>query len=193
MIYLLLASIGLATITAWMRRGKLSRLGDVTFRLWWVIPLMAILQSILIRLTHPPNRLEWWRLRPLMMTISYIILWAVVWLNRQLPGMTMVLVGTALNLLAIAANGGYMPISPDALARIAAGLTAYQVPLGNVVLGSKDVLLSPPQSLFWMLGDILVVPEPFPWPTAMSIGDLFLAVGIFLFIYPTMHSDHTDK
>ena len=189
MIYLLLASIGLAIITAWMKRGKLSRLGDVAFRFWWVIPLMAILQSILIRLTHPFNRIEWWRLRPLMMTISYIILWIVVWLNHQLPGMTMVLVGTALNLLAIAANGGYMPISPDALARIAAGLTACQMPLGSVVLGSKDVLLSPAQSLFWMLGDILVVPEPFPWPTAMSIGDLFLAVGVFLFIFPTMHSD----
>ena len=189
MIYLVLTSIGLAIITAWMKRGKLSRLGDVAFRLWWVIPVMAILQSILIRLTHPLTRLEWWHPRPLIMTISYIILWIVVWLNHQLPGMTMVLVGTALNLLAIAANGGYMPISPDALARIAAGLTACQMPLGSVVLGSKDVLLSPAQSLFWMLGDILVVPEPFPWPTAMSIGDLFLAVGVFLFIFPTMHSD----
>ena len=43
-------------------------------------------------------------------------------------------------------------------------------------------LLPSQQARFWILGDILVIPEPFPWPTAMSIGDVLLAVGVFLFI-----------
>jgi uncharacterized membrane protein len=59
---------------------------------------------------------------------------------------------------------------------------AHLVPVGSVVLHSKDVVLPSHQALFWILGDILVIPEPFPWPTALSIGDICLAVGVFLFV-----------
>jgi hypothetical protein len=102
--------------------------------------------------------------------------------------MVLVLVGITLNLLAIAANGGYMPIPPEALARLGVGEAASDMKPGSVVVGSKDVLLPSQQALFWMLGDILVIPEPFPQPTAMSIGDIVLAVGVFLFILNATHT-----
>jgi hypothetical protein len=121
---------------------------------------------------------------------SYIVLWTVVFWNHHLPGMWVVLAGVTLNLLVIAANGGYMPITPSALARIGAGQTAHQMQPESVVLGSKDILLPPDQAHFWMLGDVLVIPEPFPWPTAMSIGDVLLAVGVFFLIVRTMGSRH---
>ena len=38
-----------------------------------------------------------------------------VWRNLAIPGLRLVLVGGASNLIAICANGGYMPVSPDAL------------------------------------------------------------------------------
>jgi hypothetical protein len=161
------------------------------FRLWWVVPLIAIAQAILTRLSHPPSRLELWHPRPLLMIVSYIILWAVVWLNRHLPGMGVVLVGVSCNSLVIAANGGYMPIAPEALQRICIG--ADQIPLGNVLAGSKDVLLARQQTLFWILGDALVIPEPFPWPTAMSIGDVLLAVGVFLLIVRMTRPSETGR
>ena len=191
MVYLLLASVCLAVLVAWLRGGKLSQLGEVTFRLWWVVPLIAIAQSVLTRLSHPPSRLELWHPRPLLMIVSYIILWAVVWLNRHLPGMGVVLVGVSCNFLVIAANGGYMPIAPEALGRIRVG--ADQIPLGNVLAGSKDVLLARQQTLFWILGDALVIPEPFPWPTAMSIGDVLLAVGVFLLIVRKSRPSQTGR
>ena len=186
MVYLLLASIVLSIIVAWMQGGKLSRLGEVTFRLWWIVPLIALVQSLLVYRLRSPSRLLLHHPRPLIMIGSYVILWVVVWLNRRLPGMLIVLVGITSNLIVIAANGGYMPITPEALARIGAGEAAYQMAPGSVVLGSKDVLLPSQQAYLWMLGDVLVIPEPFPWPTAMSIGDLILTVGIFLFIQRTM-------
>jgi hypothetical protein len=61
------------------------------------------------------------------------------------------------------------------------------------VLGTKDAVLSSQQARFWILGDILVIPEPFPWPTAMSIGDVLLAVGVFLFIVQVTRSSNGDK
>ena len=127
------------------------------------------------------------------MALSYILLYIVVCLNRQLPGMWAVLGGIALNAVAIAANGGYMPITPRALARIGFGNSVQHMPMGTVVLGSKDVLLSPGEGLLWFLGDMLVIPEPWPRPTAMSIGDVLLAVGVFLFILQTTRSGATRQ
>jgi len=188
MIYLLLASVVLAIIIAWMQGSRLSRLGEVEFRWWWVVPLIALAQSLIVRFSRSPGRLKLWHPRPLIMIVSYVVLWVVVWRNRHLPGMWVVLVGVTFNLIAIAANGGYMPISPEALARIGAGEVAYQRPAGSVVLGSKDVLLPHQQAYFSMLGDVLVVPEPFLWPTAMSVGDCILAAGVFWFIVRTTRS-----
>jgi hypothetical protein len=175
-------------VVARIRGGRLSQLGEVKFRSWWVVPLTALVQSALIRLPHPDSRLAPWHLRPLAMIGLYIVLGSVIWLNRQLPGMRVVLVGIALNLLVIAANGGYMPVPPEALIRIGVIEAAHPMPSGSIVFGSKDVVLPSQQALFWILGDILVIPEPFPWPTAMSIGDVLLAVGIFLFIVHTARS-----
>ena len=166
MAYLLLASIVTSIVVAWIRGGRLSQLGEITFRWWWIVPLVALAQSLTVRFLYSPSRLGLWHAWPLIMIVSYIILWAVVWRNRRLPGMWVVLAGVTLNLLAIAANGGYMPITADALADTGAGDAAYQMPVGTVVRGSKDVLLSREQARFWILGHVLLIPKPFPWPTA---------------------------
>jgi hypothetical protein len=139
-------------------------------------------QMLALRFWPSTERLSLWHPRPLIVIVSYGVLWTVVFWNRHLPWMWLVLIGVTLNFIAIALNGGYMPITPTALARIGAGQAAYQMPSGSVVFGSKDVLLPAHEARFWVLGDTLVVPEPFPWPTAMSVGDVALAVGIFLFI-----------
>jgi hypothetical protein len=186
MTYLLLASIGAGVVVGWMRGGRLSRLGEATFAWWWAVPIVAAGQALIGSLMTSTSRLSMLHPRPLIMIGSYIVLWAVVFRNRHQRGMALVLAGVTLNLIAIAANGGYMPISPQALARIGAGQLAYQIPLGSVVMGSKDVVLQPDEARFWMLGDNLVIPEPFPWPTAMSIGDAFLAVGVFCYIVHSM-------
>jgi hypothetical protein len=34
----------------------------------------------------------------------------------------------------------------------------------------------------WLLSDILVLPAPFLWPTAFSLGDLIIAIGIILLL-----------
>ena len=186
MTYLLLVSVVLSITVAWIRGGKLGQLGDITFRWWWAVPLVALAQSIVVRFAYSPRQMQVWHPRPTVMIVSYVALWAIVWRNRRLPGMWIVLVGVTFNLLAIAANGGYMPITADALAQISAGSTAYQMPVGSVIAGSKDILVSRQQAYFWMLGDVLVIPKPFPWPTAMSVGDIMLSVGVFWLVVRTM-------
>jgi hypothetical protein len=191
--YLLLISIGLSILVTWLLGGRLSRLADVHFEFWWTVPLIAIVQSLLVRSSFAGLQLPWWEVRPMGMMLSYIVLGIIVCMNRQLPGMWTVLGGVALNAIAIAANNGYMPITPEALTQIGYGDSLQHVPMGTVVLGSKDVLLAPGQGLLWWLGDLLVVGERIPRPTAMSVGDVLLAVGVFVFILQTTWSRATRQ
>jgi hypothetical protein len=78
--------------------------------------------------------------------------------------MRIVLAGVALNLTVIVANGG-VPILMQP---------------GSIGLGSGDVVLSTQRTLLGMLSDVLAIPEPFTRPTAMSIGAMFIAVGVFM-------------
>jgi hypothetical protein len=38
----------------------------------------------------------------------------------------------------------------------------------------------------WLLGDIINIPPPYPFPQTISIGDIFIALGAFLFIQNNM-------
>jgi len=88
-------------------------------------------------------------------------------------------VGLLMNFLAIAANGGYMPASAEALRR--AGLESVAQSLeagtriGNTVLMSEKTRLN-------FLGDWLWFPAWLPLSSAFSLGDLVLGVGAVAFL-----------
>jgi hypothetical protein len=113
-----------------------------------------------------------------VLLLSYALLLIVVWVNRRLSGMALIGLGLALNLLVMLVNGGYMPISPEALSMSGHTELATQEP-GVRLASSKDVLLLTTQTRLWFLSDILVIPPPFPLPTVFSLGDAVIAVGAF--------------
>ena len=90
---------------------------------------------------------------------SIVILLVFAYVNRTLPGFSLLAAGIAANALAMAANGGRMPVSPDALLR--AGLDSLaQLPQGSLLEGSKDILLRPEDAHLWWLGDVIPIPPP---------------------------------
>lgn len=130
----------------------------------------------------------------LLIIASYLGLIAFVIRNRSLPGMYLVLAGIMLNFLVITANGGAMPVTQEALASIgrASRVTAVQ-PAGagadageaaQVVDSSKGSVTAEPQLLF--LGDVIVVPLPGAFATALSVGDLCISLGLSWLILKTM-------
>src|SRR5512146_1856924 len=52
------------------------------------------------------------------LSASLIAFLAFVWVNRRLPGMPLLLAGLMLNLVVMAANGGWMPITPETASRV---------------------------------------------------------------------------
>jgi len=103
-------------------------------------------------------------------------------LNFNKKSMILIFIGTLLNLIVIMANSGQMPVSGEGLQL--AGL------LENLeALKSQSVIthtLITENTRFSILGDIIRISKPYPFPKLLSIGDIFIAIGVFFFLQKAM-------
>jgi hypothetical protein len=168
--------IGLAT------GGKLHGLGEVRFRLWPVALLGLAFQALLF---STPLAGSVGRLGPSLYVLSTVLVLMALVVNLRQPGIALVIVGAFLNFAVIVANGGQMPASPEAVAALigSAGLDpkvfANSVPMTGAVLP--------------FLGDIFVLPRPFPFANVFSIGDVLIGIGGAWFVIRTMHHSSTAE
>jgi len=109
---------------------------------------------------------------------------AAVWvaLNWRIPGMPLITLGLLMNFAAIVANGGYMPVSPDAV-RYAGKIAQFA---DGATVSNNGLLASPDQVRLWIFTDIIALPKALPLAGVFSIGDIVLVVGIGLLCYRTM-------
>lgn len=112
------------------------------------------------------------------LTASQLLLLGFAWLNRKLPGMLILLIGAALNFAVMTANGGFMPISPQTASRIFTREELNEISLGERI-GIKDILLEPQDTRFEILADRFLSPAWSTYQVAFSLGDVFLAAGVF--------------
>ncbi len=92
--------------------------------------------------------------------------------------MMILLIGTALNLTVITANSGFMPISPQTASRLVSQEVLDDIQPGER-FGTKDILLHPQETRFEWLADRFLPPAWFTYQVAFSLGDVFIAIGVF--------------
>jgi len=148
--------------------GRLGALAEVRLRLPWLLPAALAMQVVALDLPGVPGRL-----RPPLHVASYLVAGAFLVANRRLPGMLLVGLGAAANLLAIGVNGGVMPASPAALA--AAGL-----PLDPPGFANSAVLADPRLAF---LGDVFAIPAGWPLANVFSVGDVLIAIGAVVAVH----------
>jgi hypothetical protein len=148
--------------------GRLGALAEARLRLAWMLPAALAVQVVALDAPGVPDRL-----RPLLHVASYLVAGAFLVANRRLPGMALVGLGAAANLLAIAANGGVMPASPAALA--AAGRPLDQPGFAN------SAAVADPRLAF--LGDVFAIPAGWPLANVFSVGDVLIAAGAIVAIH----------
>lgn len=167
---ILLAVLAVAVLTVVPLGGRLAGLIDIDFAWTWLVAAAIGIQILIISVI--PDRFEGIH-RPLHL-LSYALAGAFVVANLKLPGVWLIGLGGLSNLVAIAANGGVMPASAEAL-RSAGG----RLEPGEFV---NSGVLEDPKLLF--LGDIFSIPHEVPvFNTVFSIGDVFIAVGTVVLIH----------
>lgn len=168
----LLWAVAIGVVAGLIRRGSLASLGQLRLRALWLIFTALLIQVLIFPLGEAPViqvGTAYFHL------LSYALLLAFVALNRHYPEILVMGAGLFLNLIVIAANGGYMPASATALTR--AGLSEVATALreglsqGNTVLMGQETRLN-------FLGDFLYLPAGVPLATAFSIGDVVLGLGL---------------
>jgi len=180
MILALAVAVGLAVSLVRHRSRAFRRIADIPLRSAWLALLALALQWPLLR--APAGPVQRISIQQALFLLSHLLLLGLVWRNWHLPGIRIVGMGVVCNLLVIAVNGGLMPITPEALVRINPGSTLAQWPISAHYGYSKDIILLKENVRLWALSDVLVIPPPFPRPTAFSLGDLLIAVGIVVLL-----------
>ena len=184
---LLLWALPIGVLVGLLRGGRLGNLARLELRGAGLILTALVIQLLIFPLPGLPGPLIPWG-TAFFHLASYALLAGFVVLNRREWGILLMGVGMLLNVLVIAANGGYMPTYPKLLewagrTKAAQALVAEGFYGNNVCIGCEGI-----STRLTFLGDVFVVPAWVPGANVFSIGDLVLALGLVYFLQSKMRA-----
>jgi hypothetical protein len=180
---ILLLALAVALLVAFLRGGSLRNLADFHLEWGWLAGLALATQIVAVYWATGDSYLY---LQGGALVVSSLLLLPMVWRNRRSPGLALIGLGLVLNLAVMVANGGFMPITPDAVARIEGQHLIVHLDGVERTSGSKGIVLPKEETALWALSDIFIIPPPFPVASAVSLGDLLVTVGAFIFLQRAM-------
>ena len=156
-----------------------ANMAAIKIKFGWLIILAVLMQRMPFALSPPSSFVE---LKKALLVLSYVLLLWVLSRNLHLWSMRILALGTVLNFIAIVANGGLMPVSPEA--RLQAGMTPIGQPgFGKVLPEGTGVLLPVDQTNLWFLSDTIPISLV---GGVFSPGDVMIAVGLLVFVVGVM-------
>lgn len=151
----LASAIGLGLVAGLAAGGRLTRLADLRLA-WWPVLLGAVALRIAAGYLG--------EVAPYAYVVAFAGVVAVALADRHVPGMALIALGAALNLVVVALNGA-MPVSREAIALVG----------GTFPTDALHRELDPTARLV-PFADVI----PFPLVrTAYSVGDVLIAAGGF--------------
>jgi hypothetical protein len=149
--------------------GRLGDLARLRLRGSWLFFAAVALQVV----AFPFGFLPWTTdeiVAALLWLASYVLLIVAAVLNRRIVGVPIVALGMGSNVAAIAANGGTMPVLPEAM-RGAGG--------SHTTLNNSTA--APDPRLSWLV-DRWAAPDWVPLANVFSVGDVLIAVGAVVIV-----------
>ena len=163
----ILYAIPIGIALGYLLGGHIGRLADLQLR-WIPLALVGLLMQVALFSTDVGSMLG--DAAPAVYVVSNLLVFAMVLRNVRIPGMALAAIGAASNLVAIIANGGYMPADPEAFVSLGLGGPGYM----------NSTLVTDPALPF--LTDIFAMPAWMPAANVFSVGDVLLGVGVALTI-----------
>jgi hypothetical protein len=177
---ILLVAIVVSVLVALVCGGRLSGLAGLRVRYAWLVLVAVAGQALVVFNVVGQAPVLGLPLGRVLDAATTLVVLAVLWTNRRLPGLWLVGLGLVANLAAIVANGGLMPVAPEAIR--AAG---WRSPApGTKPYGSENIILPRAATRLWWLTDIIAA--RFPVPSVFSPGDVLVALGLFWLIFDAM-------
>lgn len=174
---MILDGIILALVIALLRGGTFKGFDTIKFRYGTMIVVLFALQLVIFALAAYIESIE--NTFPYWLMVFYSTLLILGWLNRHIPGFYLMMLGILLNMIVMTANGGKMPVSVDAAVMINPhSLDMLYEAIKHMPMDENTRL--------WFLGDIIPLLPPYPNHQVISLGDVLLNVGGFIFVWKTM-------
>jgi hypothetical protein len=171
----------LSLIISWVRGTPPTDLANARLR-WLALPVISFVVQLAAFIRFA-NVLE--AIAPWLHVASMGLLLVFLAANLRYRSLLFVALGVLLNLAVIGSNGGYMPVRPADMR--AAGFYDVAETLEAKGHFQKSTVLDGATRLPF-LGDVIHVPVPFGPDRLISAGDVFIAVGTFLFFQEALPS-----
>ena len=166
-----------------LRKGKISRIEYLKINL---LPLVFVsLMSVIIIVVMNLGLLEFGSfIYNIFFVLSYALIIIVLVFNLDKKFLFITLIGAVLNFICICFNSFKIPVNTGAF------ISSYGDEMAKLFLSGDIKFFIPAEGAkLSFLGKLISITEYYFYPVILSIGDIFVALGIILFIQDFM----TDK
>ena len=163
-----------------LRKGRLTSLGDTQFKGIWLIVIAMLVQISPIFLSRMNVMTD--QLIYLPFTAMCLMTLAL-FMNLDKSGIWVIIPGSAMNLLAVGMNGFKMPIDFRGLEY--AGLTGVIETINDGSL-MNYINMDQVRDFSRYLGKFIPLPDMYPFAKVLSVGDIFIMIGIVILIQGEM-------
>ncbi|MCD5410037.1 MAG: DUF5317 domain-containing protein [Clostridiales bacterium] len=181
---MILEALFLGVIAGKIRGGDFKKLGYVFLRLPYILILSFILMigtSLLVFLGNKvviDNRIY-------IYIVAYFLLFTVLFLNLHNKAIWLILLGAVANFTAIVLNQGSMPIDLLVLEKLGLVNMVNLIKEGEIL---SYIPIQDASTYTEYLAKRFALPSFYPLKHVMSIGDLLVSLGLFLYIQKIMQS-----
>src|SRR5439155_9818892 len=175
-----LAIMVLVIVVALLRGGSLRNLAALQLR-WLPLVIAGFVLHLLIFTPFTRSPLVGFATVPIyVLSMILLVIWVAA--NWRIPGVALIAIGLALNVIAITVNGGHLPVSPES-ARYAGTIGNYA---SEGAFVANNSIATQDNVRFWLLTDIIAIPKQAPFANVISIGDVLLTIGVGSLCYRTI-------
>ncbi|WP_432662716.1 DUF5317 domain-containing protein [Wukongibacter baidiensis] len=170
----------LGVVIGLVRNGSIRNISVTKIR-GWFLAIIAFVLQISTLIFRDMSIVQSYGRYVYIASAVLIILTLAINLNKR--GMWIILIGAILNFVVVIMNGNKMPISLDGLE-----LAGLQNMIEGIKSGDITNYMAIDQVTNWTkhLGKYIVIPKPYPMAKVISIGDIFMSLGIILLVQGQM-------